>query len=52
LFLAKSLADDVGLEFPRKFLAYGAEILTDETFDDLVRHLPTGRREVPDEIPF
>ena len=52
LFLAKSLVDDASLEFARKFRDYGAEILTDETFDDLVRLLPIGRREVPDEIPF
>lgn len=52
LFLAKSLVDDADLEFPRTFLAYGAEVLADQTFEDLVRQLPTGRREVPDEIPF
>lgn len=52
LFLAKSLVDDESLEFPSKFLGYGAEVLTDETLADLVRLLPNGRREVPDEIPF
>jgi DNA processing protein len=52
LFLAKSLFDDRELEFPRKLADYGAESLTEESFEDLMRLLPTGRREVPDEIPF
>ncbi|MCA8978311.1 MAG: DNA-protecting protein DprA [Planctomycetes bacterium] len=52
LFLARSLFDDEGLEFPRKFADYGAEVLTEDTFEDLVRLLPSGRREVPKEIPF
>lgn len=52
LFLAKSLFDDDTLEFPRKFADYGAEVLTEESLEDLIRLLPTGRREVPDEIPF
>jgi DNA processing protein len=52
LFLAKSLFDDRELEFPRKLADYGAESLTEESFEDLMRLLPTGRREVTDEIPF
>jgi DNA processing protein len=52
LFLAKSLVDDETLEFPREWLHYGAEILTDETFESLIRQLPRGRRDVAAEIPF
>lgn len=52
LFLANSLFDNPALEFPRKFADYGAEALTDESFEDLIQLLPNGRREVPDEIPF
>lgn len=52
LFLAKSLFDDGNLEFPRKLAEYGAAVLTDESLEDLIRLLPHGRREVPDEIPF
>ena len=52
LYLTKSLLDNVALEFPRKFADYGAEVLTEDSLADLIRQLPTGRREVPDEIPF
>ena len=52
LFLTRSLVEAEGLTFPRKLLDYGAEILTEESFEDLVRMLPTGRRDVADEIPF
>lgn len=52
LFLAKSLFDNPELAFPRELAGYGAEVLTEESFEDLMRLLPSGRREVPDEIPF
>ena len=52
LYLTKSLIDNEALEFPRKFSDYGAEVLTEQSLDDLIRMLPNGRREVPDEIPF
>ena len=52
LFLMKSLFDDPALVFPRKLTEYGAAVLTDESFEDLIRQLPTGRREVPDDVPF
>jgi DNA processing protein len=52
LYLTKSLLDNVALEFPRKFADYGAEVLTEDSLADLIRQLPNGRREVPDEIPF
>lgn len=52
LFLAKSLFDAADLRFPAELAGYGAEALTEETFEDLMRLLPEGRREVSDEIPF
>lgn len=52
LFLAKSMFDNAELQFPRELASYGAEALTEESFEDLMRLLPNGRREVPDEIPF
>lgn len=52
LFLAKSLFDDGSLEFPRKFEGYGAEILTEESLEHLIRMLPSGRRDAVEELPF
>ncbi len=52
LFLARSLFEDADLQFPRKLEEYGAKVLTEESFEDLLRLLPNGRREVLDEIPF
>jgi DNA processing protein len=52
LFLAKSLFEDESLDFPRKFEGYGAEILTDESLDHLIRLLPSGRRDAVEELPF
>ena len=52
LFLVKSLFDQPGLQFPRELAGYGAQMLTEESLEDLMRLLPNGRREVPDEIPY
>ena len=43
LYLTKSLLDNESLDFPRKFTDYGAEVLTEESFEDLIRLLPTSR---------
>jgi DNA processing protein len=52
LFLAKSLFDDPGLQFPREFEHYGAEVLTDESLAILIEQLPQGPRVATSPIPF
>jgi len=40
LFISKSLADDPGLKWPQRMIAYGAQVLSDESLDDLLESLP------------
>lgn len=52
LWLAASLFQDSGLEFPAKLAFYGAESLSDATLPALLEQLPKGRREAPADLPF
>lgn len=52
LFIAESLFHDSGLEFPREFEAYGAEVLSEPTLESLFAQLPPRGRDEPAEVPF
>jgi DNA processing protein len=52
LWIAASLFGRTGVTFPEKLGFYGAEALTDRSFDRLLSQLPRGRRDAPAELPF
>jgi DNA processing protein len=45
LFITKSVADDSRLSWPAQMLAYGAQILADNTLDEFLDSLPERRHE-------
>lgn len=45
LFIAESMAKASGLTWPAELQRYGAQVLNDETLDDLFERLPAGEQE-------
>jgi DNA processing protein len=45
LFILESLAANTQLKWPAEVRSYGAQVLSDATFEDLIEQLPAGRHE-------
>jgi DNA processing protein len=45
LFILESLAANFELKWPAEVRSYGAQVLSDATFEDLIEQLPAGRHE-------
>jgi len=53
LFLAKSVTQDPSLKWPAEMIHYGAEVLSDQTIEELFDSLPARiSAKLDDNIPF
>jgi DNA processing protein len=52
LYILESSVNDSSLSWPKELLKYGAEILSDRNFLDLISSLPEGSREERAEVTF
>lgn len=52
LWIPKSMADNAELKWPKEFLHYGAEILSDDTLEDLEEDLREGGAAMNESLSF